>query len=82
MRKNRDLIQILIIVIIGILIPFTISITINFNLDLTNIDNLMKIGFTFLWFLLIFGIELLVVYFYYQITNKIVGSKLEKFKHK
>ena len=82
MGKNRDLIQILIIVIIGILIPFTISITINFNLDITNIDNLRKIGSTFLWFLLIFGIELIAVYLYFQITNKISTKKLENFKHK
>jgi hypothetical protein len=82
MGKNKDLIQILIIVIIGVLIPFTFSITINFDLDITKIDNFSKIITTFGWFLLIFGIELIVVYIYYQITNKIASSKLEKFKHK
>ena len=82
MGKNRDLIQILIIVIIGILIPFIVSITINFNLDISNMDDLKKVGFTFLWFLLIFGIELIAVYIYYQITNKIARGKLEKYKQK
>ena len=82
MGKNRDLIQILIIVIIGILIPFTFSITINFNMDIFKIYNLSKILSTFGWFLLIFGIELVAVYLYYQITNKIATDKLEKFKHK
>jgi len=82
MGKTKDLIQILIIVIIGILIPFTFSIVINFNLDIKNINNLLKIFSTFGWFLLIFGIELLVVYFYYQITNKISSKKFEKYKPK
>lgn len=82
MEKTKDLIQILIIVIIGILIPFTLSIVINFNLDIKNINNLLKIFSTFGWFLLIFGIELLVVYFYYQITNRISSKKFEKYKPK
>jgi len=82
MGKTKDLIQILIVVIIGILIPFTLSIVINFNLDIKNINNLLKIFSTFGWFLLIFGIELLFVYFYYQITNKIASKKFEKYKPK
>jgi len=82
MGKTKDLIQILIVVIIGMLIPFTFSIVINFNLDIKNINNLLKIFSTFGWFLLIFGIELLVVYFYYQITNKIASKKFEKYKPK
>lgn len=82
MGKTKDLVQILIIVIIGILIPFTFSIVINFNLDIKNINNLFKIFSTFGWFLLIFGIELIVVYLYYQITNKISSEKFEKYKPK
>ena len=79
MGKTRDLIQILLVVIIGVLIPFFGSIIINFDMDFTKIDNLMKIGSTFLWFLLIFGIELLAVYVYYQLTNKIASNKIKKF---
>ena len=82
MGKTRDLIQILLVVIIGVLIPFFGSIIINFDMDITKIDNFMKIGSTFLWFLLIFGIELLAVYVYYQLTNKIASKKLNKFRPK
>ena len=82
MAKNRDLIQILIIVIIGMFVPFLGSIVITFGLDITKLDNLLKAGSTFGWFLIIFGIELLIVYLYYQITNKIAGKKLDKHKSK
>jgi len=82
MGKNRDLIQILIIVIIGMFIPFLGSITITFNLDITNTNNILKIGLTFLWFLIIFAIELAIVYVYYNVTNKIVNKKMDKYKPK
>ena len=82
MGKNRDLIQILIIVIIGMFIPFLGSIIITFGLDITNTNNLLKIGSTFGWFLIIFTIELGLVYFYYQLTNKIASKKIDKYKPK
>jgi hypothetical protein len=82
MGKNRDLIQILIIVIIGMFIPFLGSITITFNLDITNTNNILKIVLTFLWFLIIFAIELAIVYVYYNVTNKIVNKKMDKYKPK
>jgi len=82
MRINKDLIIILLLVIVGMFIPFFVSIVITFGLDFTNIDNLMKIGSTFGWFLFIFAIELIVVYVYYQITNKIARKKMDKYKPK
>jgi len=82
MGKNRDLIQILLLVIIGMFIPFLGSIIITFNLDISNFDNWLKIGSTFGYFLLIFGIELIVVFLYYKITNKTASKKLEKYKSK
>lgn len=82
MGKNRDLLQILIIVIIGMFIPFLGSIVITFGLDITDTNNLLKIASTFFWFLIIFAIELAIVYVYYQITNKIVNKKIEKYKQK
>jgi hypothetical protein len=82
MGKTRDTIQILIIVIIGMFIPFLGSIVITFGLDITNMDNLLKIGSTFGWFLLIFAIELVVVFLYYKITNKIASKKMAKYKPK
>lgn len=82
MKISRDLVGILLLVIIGMFIPFIGSIVITFSLDFTNIDNLMKIGSTFGWFLFIFAIELMVVYVYYQITNKIARKKMDKYKLK
>jgi hypothetical protein len=82
MGKNRDLLQILIIVIIGMFIPFLGSIVITFNLDITDSNNIMKIGSTFLWFLIIFAIELAIVYIYYTATNKMANKKMNKYKPK
>jgi hypothetical protein len=82
MKVKRDLISILLLVIIGMFIPFLGSIVITFGLDFTKIDNLMKIGETFGWFLAIFAIELAVVYIYYKTTNKIASKQLEKYKPK
>ena len=82
MGKHRDLIQILIIVIIGMFIPFLGSIVITFNLDIMDTNNILKIGSTFLWFLIIFAIELAIVYIYYNLTNKLVNKKMNKYKPK
>ena len=82
MGKNRDLVQILLIVIIGMFIPFLGSIVITFGLNITDIKSLMKIGSTFLWFLLIFAIELALVYIYFLMTNKVARKKMDKYKPK
>ena len=82
MGKNRDIIQILLIIIVGMLIPFLGSIILTFNLDIIDTNNLFKIFFAFGYFLIFFGIELIVVFLYYQITNKIAGKKIEKYKPK
>ena len=82
MSKRKDLISILAIVIIGMFIPFFISINITFGLNISNIDSIFKIGTTFGWFLIIFGIELAVVYLYFYITNKTAKKKLDDLKPK
>ena len=76
MGKNRDLIHILTLVIIGMFIPFLGSITINYGFDLYTIAS------TFGYFLLIFAIELGVVYLYFSINNKMASKNLEKYKQK
>jgi len=76
MGKNRDLIQILSLVIIGMFIPFLGSITI------THGWNPIKIATTFGYFLLIFGVELGVVYLYFAINNKVASKNMEKYKPK
>ena len=82
MSKNRDLIQILALVIVGMFIPFFFSIVINFGLDFSNMADLIKIGLTFGYFLLIFGIELSVVYLYFSLTNRYANKNIEKYKPK
>jgi hypothetical protein len=82
MSKNIDVVKILLIVIIGMFIPFLGSLAIVYGMDLTNSDDILKIGSTFGYFLLIFAIELVIVFLYYKLTNKMAEKKLEKFKKK
>lgn len=82
MVKNIDLIQILTLVIVGMFIPFFISLIINYEMDLSSMGDLIKIFSTFGLFLLVFGIELIVVYFYFLITNKLANKKLDNLKNK
>jgi hypothetical protein len=82
MKINGDLIIILLIVIIGMFIPFFGSVVINFELDFTKIADLLKVFSTFGWFLIIFAVELVVVFIYFQITSKNAEKKLEKLKPK
>ena len=82
MGKNKDLIQILTLVLIGMFIPFFGSIILSYGLDLTNINDLIKVGSTFGYFLLIFGIELGVIYLYFTISNWIANKKMENYKPK
>ena len=82
MCKNIDLIQILILVIVAMFIPFLISIIINYRLELSNIGDLIKIFSTFGLFLLFFGIELIIVYLYFNITNLLAKKKMNNKKEK
>lgn len=82
MGKNIDLIQILTLVIVGMFIPFFISLIINYEMNLSSMGDLIKIFSTFGLFLLVFGIELVVVYFYFLITNKLANKKLDNLKKK
>ena len=76
MGKNRDLIQILLLVLIGMFIPFLGSITITYGLNIT------RVATTFAYFLLIFAIELAIVYLYFTISNKMAGKNMKKYKQK
>ena len=80
MGKNRDLIQILIIVIIGMFIPFLGSLMITFGLNFTKLNDLIKTASTFGFFLLIFAVELGIVFLYFTLSNKIANKKLKKQK--
>ena len=76
MSKNKDLIFILLIILIGMFIPFLASISINYGFDP------YKISSTFGYFLLIFAIELGIVYLYFTVSNKLASKNLEKSKSK
>jgi hypothetical protein len=80
MGKYKDITVILFIVIIGIFIPFIGSIIISFGIDFTELNNWLKIGVAFGYFLLIFGVELLAVYIYFILTNKLAEKKMGKYK--
>jgi hypothetical protein len=81
MSKNKDLIQILIIVTIGMAIPFFLSLISSYNIDLSNLQNIIKIFLTFLLFLIIFAIELIIVYVYFFITNLLANKKINNQKN-
>lgn len=76
MSKNRDLIQILIIVVIGMFIPFITSITVVYGFQLSDI--LVSFGY----FIVVFVIELGAVYGYFALTNWYATKKLDKIKPK
>ena len=76
MGKNRDLIIILSLVVVGMFIPFLGSMIINYGL------NLVKIASTFGYFLLIFGIELGVVYLYFAVSNRVANRSIKKYNEK
>jgi hypothetical protein len=78
MGKNTDLIQILLIVIIGMFIPFLGSLIIMFDVSPMTADGLLTIGSTFGYFLLIFGLELGIVYVYFYSTNAIAQKKIDR----
>lgn len=82
MGKNKDLFQILALVIIGMFIPFLGSIALTYGLDFNNLDSWLKIGATFGYFLLIFAVELGIVFLYFSLSNRFACKKMDKHKSK
>jgi len=76
MGKNIDLALILLLVIIGMFIPFLGSIALTYGLQIG------KIATTFGYFLLIFGVELLIVYLYFALSSKIANKNMDRYKPK
>ncbi len=77
MGKNRDIILILSLVIIGMFIPFFGSITINYGFK-----DFLKIASTFGYFLLIFIFELGFVYLYFTFSTWTSNKKKDNYKPK
>ena len=80
MGKYKDLVGILLLVIIGMFIPFLGSITISYGFNFNDLNNWLKVGSTFGYFLLIFAVELLIVYIYFTVSNKLAEKKIGKYK--
>jgi hypothetical protein len=76
MGKNKDLFQIMMLVILGMFIPFFGSFM------LTHDWNFTKILTTFGLFLLFFALELCVVYLYFFMSNRLVKKKIKQIKNK
>ena len=76
MGKNTDLMFILSLVVIGMFIPFLGSMVLSYGLDLP------KIATTFGYFLLIFAVELAIVFLYFTISNKVSNKNMDRYKPK
>ncbi len=76
MGKKRDLIQVLLLILIGMFIPFLGSITLSYGF----VPKTILI--TFLYFLVIFGFELGFVYLYFTLSGKRANKKMEQYKPK
>jgi polyferredoxin len=78
MGNNKDVIKILIMVTIGMFIPFIGSIVLAFGINLLTLQGWVWIFSAFLYFLVFFGIELGVVYIYYNLTNRAAQRAFDK----
>jgi hypothetical protein len=76
MGKNRDLLTVLLLILIGRFIPFLGSITLSYGFAV------QKILVTFLYFLVFFGCELGVVYIYFTFSGRRANKKIEQYKPK
>jgi hypothetical protein len=76
MGKNRDVLKVLLLVLIGMFIPFLGSITLSYGFVPKTI------AVTFLYFLVIFGLELGFVYLYFTFSGRRATKKMEQYKPK
>jgi len=76
MGKNKDVVQILLLILIGMFIPFLGSITFTYGFEWR------KIGVTFGYFIIIFALELFAVYLYFTLGTKNANKKIQKYKPK
>jgi hypothetical protein len=68
--------MVLLLILIGMFIPFLGSITLTYGFEVK------KIGITFVYFLVIFGLELGVVFLYFSLSGKRANKQMEKYKPK
>ena len=76
MGKNLDIVKVLLLILIGMFIPFLGSITLSYGFAVGTIV------VTFLYFLVIFGLELGIVYLFFSLSGKRASKKMEQYKPK
>lgn len=76
MGKTTDLLKVLLLILVGMFIPFLGSITLTYGFDVKSVV------FTFLYFLVIFGLELGVVYLYFTYSGRRANKKMKQYKPK
>ena len=76
MGKNTDIVKVLLLVLIGMFIPFLGSLVLSYGFIAG------KIAVTFLYFLVIFGLELGGVYLYFTLGGRRASRKMEQYKPK
>lgn len=76
MGKTTDLLKVLLLILIGMFIPFLGSITLIYGFDAKSVV------VTFLYFLVIFGLELGVVYLYFTFSGRRANKKMQQYKPK
>jgi low temperature requirement protein LtrA len=76
MGKNRDLLKVIILILLGMFIPFLGSITFTYGFEIRTIV------VTFLYFLVIFGLELGVVYLYFTFSGRRANKKMQQYRPK
>ena len=76
MGKNRDLLKVLLLILIGMFIPFLGSITLTYGFVPRTII------VTFIYFIVIFGFELGFVYLYFSLSARRANKKMKQYKPK
>lgn len=76
MGKNVDILKVLLLILIGMFIPFLGSIWLVYGLEA------QRILVTFLYFVVIFALELGVVYLFFTFSGRRANKKLEQYKLK
>jgi len=76
MGKHRDLLKVLLLILVGMFIPFLGSIALSYGFVP------QKILVTFLYFLVIFGLELGGVYLFFTLNGRQANKKMEQYKPK
>jgi low temperature requirement protein LtrA len=76
MGKTQDLIKVFLLILLGMFIPFLGSITLSYGF----VPRTILV--TFLYFLVIFGLELGAVYLYFTLSGRRASKKIERYKPK